>query len=74
MSHSDPKLYQTVKLLFANLKIMFCSKYVVLLQICCEYLSILFARPPFESQEAFALFDRDRDGEINTDELGKVKF
>ena len=25
-----------------------------------------------ESQEAFALFDRDRDGEINTEELGKV--
>ena len=27
---------------------------------------------PFKSQEAFALFDRDRDGEINTEELGKV--
>ena len=24
-------------------------------------------------KEAFALFDRDRDGEINTEELGKVK-
>ena len=24
-------------------------------------------------KEAFALFDRDRDGEINTDELGKVR-
>ena len=23
-------------------------------------------------KEAFALFDRDRDGEINTEELGKV--
>jgi len=25
-------------------------------------------------KEAFALFDRDRDGEINTEELGKVQF
>ena len=25
-------------------------------------------------KEAFALFDRDRDGEINTEELGKVKY
>ena len=25
-------------------------------------------------KEAFALFDRDRDGEISTDELGKVKL
>ena len=25
-------------------------------------------------KEAFALFDRDRDGEINTEELGKVIF
>ena len=24
-------------------------------------------------QEAFALFDRDRDGEINTEELAKVR-
>ena len=24
-------------------------------------------------KEAFALFDRDRDGEISTEELGKVK-
>ena len=24
-------------------------------------------------KEAFALFDRDRDGEINTDELGKAR-
>ena len=25
-------------------------------------------------KEAFALFDRDRDGEINTEELGKVMY
>ena len=25
-------------------------------------------------KEAFALFDRDRDGEISTEELGKVKY
>ena len=40
--------------------------------ICCEFSTFLCNRPPFESQEAFALFDRDRDGEINTEELGKV--
>lgn len=30
--------------------------------------------PLFGFQEAFALFDRDRDGEINTEELGKVQL
>ena len=36
-------------------------------------LSTFVCDPQFsESQEAFALFDRDRDGEINTEELGKV--
>ena len=44
-------MYQTVKLLFANLCVI---------------------HDFFQSQEAFALFDRDRDGEINTEELGKV--
>ena len=54
-------MYQTVKLLFAN----FGNK--------VAHLNMFFLHF-FQSQEAFALFDRDRDGEINTEELGKVSI
>ena len=39
-----------------------------------EFQNTFMRYPHFDFQEAFALFDRDRDGEINTEELGKVQF